>query len=295
MSYVLALAAVILASINFVAARMLIETIQPATLAFARWLFVLFILLPTLVRLIRGTAEIASSYNRCIIAGVSGVAVMSVCLYSAARNIDALTMALLAASVGIFYTLFQTILTRSIDKFALLGGMISIIGVVVLVAHINFNGVQKTTLNPGEIWMLCAAVVWAFYLIIFADLPVQSGTDRYLSIVAAAPFLAILTGVEANYEATINWTRELGVLLILLAIFPAIMCVSLWQRASEQIPAKWLAALASLFPIPVGIAAAILLEEYIYPYQYIGGTLIIVGLLVTVLKGKQPPPLTTYV
>lgn len=288
MGYLLAFAAVILASFNFVGARLVAEAMQPALLGMLRWLIAVLILAPLLIRMVRGIERVQTNARQCVLAGVLGIAILSLCIYTAAKTIDAITLGLLAASVGIFHTLGRLLLRHGINRLEIGGLILSVIGLITLISHGSFALLLNPVITTGQWWMLCGAAVWACYLILLEQRkPVNGLADHAGSIIAGLPFLGFLAVVETSYAVPIDWTKELGAVLVFLAVFPSIVCISLWHLAHTKLSAVKLRAIACCFPLAVAAEAALVLEERIYLYQGVAGALLIAGLLLCMLGSKR--------
>lgn len=275
---------------SYVAARVTLQSVPPALLAFLR-LVIAALLLASLPR--RGPEPPYSRADRRAVAwmGILGFAGAYVgsnwgIAHSTATNaallitVEPLTMILLSP----WY------LGERLSRREAVGAALTIVGAVVLVV----NGIPGLTAElvphwSGDLVLVLAGVAYASYSLLgrgvlqgHAPLGV---TTR--SLVWGAAALAPVAGLEWAAGARPIWTAAAVSGALYLAVVITALGYVVWNWALARVPAPRAAVFLNTQPIVGALLGAVLLGEPITPFTVVGGVLVVTGLAVAFGPGAR--------
>lgn len=163
-----ALGATVIWSGNFILARGLNQSIEPATLALLRWATAFAGLLPFACWAAwKERAAIRRSLPAMIPMAVLGVSVFNTLLYKAAQTSSALNLSLIATSTPVFIILLARIfLAERLTMGKILGLGTALGGVLLLITGGDPTRLFSLEVTIGDLWMSLAAVTFAAYSIL---------------------------------------------------------------------------------------------------------------------------------
>ena len=275
---------------SYVAARVTLQNVPPALLAFLR-LAVAALLLASLPR--RGPEPPYSRADRRAVAwmGILGFAGAYVgsnwgIAHSTATNaallitIEPLTMILLSP----WY------LGERLSRREAVGAALTIVGAVVLVV----NGIPGLTADlvphwSGDLVLVLAGVAYASYSLLGRRVLQRHDplgvTTRSLAWGAAA--LAPVAGLEWAAGARPIWTATAISGALYLAVVITALGYVVWNWALARVPAPRAAVFLNTQPIVGALLGAVLLGEPITAFTVLGGALVVTGLAVAFGPGAR--------
>ncbi|HEX5125345.1 MAG TPA: DMT family transporter, partial [Rhodocyclaceae bacterium] len=165
----------------------------------------------------------------------------------------------------------------------MLGGLISLIGVSVIVAHGNLATLATLSFNPGDLWIMVSVFVWAGYTILLQFRPAGLHPMVLLALLTAIGVvgLAPLYGWELAQGHTIHFAPASVAGMLYTGVFPAFLGYVFWNRAVEQVGGFISGLFIHLMPVFTPLLSAIFLNERPHPYHFAGMALIISGIAFT--------------
>jgi drug/metabolite transporter (DMT)-like permease len=271
-------------------ARVTLESVPPATLAFSR-LVVGSLALMLFSR--RRAADPLSSGDRRAIAwmGILGFAGAYVCSNWGIAHSTATNAALLITVEPVAMILLSPwYLGERLSGRGAVGGALTIVGAVVVVV----NGIPGVTeqLAPhwsGDLVLVLAGVAYATYSLLgrrvlerHAPLGV---TTR--SLVWGAAALLPVAGAEWASGARPVWTASAVAGTLYLAVVITALGYVAWNWALARVPAPRAAIFLNIQPIVGALLGAVLLGEPLTPFTVLGGALVVTGLAVAFGPGAR--------
>ena len=171
----------------------------------------------------------------------------------------------------------------------LAGVSLSLLGVLVIVAHGEFGRLTGLSFNPGDLWIMLSVLVWAAYTLLLSRRP--SGLDPMLML-ALLTALGVL-GLFPFYLWELAHGRSIvlsGPALLGMAytgIFPAFLGYVFWNRAVAQVGGASAGLFIHLMPVATPLLSAIFLGERVQAYHLMGMGLIIGGILLSTRRAGQ--------
>jgi drug/metabolite transporter (DMT)-like permease len=241
-----ALGATVIWSGNFIVARSLNQSIEPATLSFLRWATAFAGLLPFACRAAWAEREaIRRSMPAMIPMAVLGVTTFNALLYQAARTTSALNLSLIATSTPVFIILLARIfLGEKLSARKAAGLAAALGGVLLLITGGDASRLSGLEFSIGDLLMSLAAVIFAAYSIL---------VRRFTGGLSQPVFLLTLFGTGlvflipwAGWECLVSGTPE-----ITPGVVGAVLYVGLGASLASY--AMWNTAVASIGPSLAGL------------------------------------------
>ncbi|MFO7596301.1 MAG: DMT family transporter [Desulfocurvibacter africanus] len=156
--FLCALGATIIWSGNFIVARGLFDSVQPATLAFLRWGTAFAALLPlAAIPAWRERQVIRRHFFFLLITALLGVTLFNTLIYLAARSTSALNLALISTTSPMFMLLLaRMFLGEAVTPARLAGMAAAVCGVALLVTRFDLSRLASLQFAAGDLLMLSA-------------------------------------------------------------------------------------------------------------------------------------------
>ncbi len=285
--YLLAAAATLIWSGNFIIARGLADTIPPVLLAFLRWSVAALVVLPIgAPSLWRQRRVLRQHLGYLLLTSFCGVTLFNTLIYTAGETTSALNMSLLAIGTSIFIiVLARIVLGERLSAAKIAGVILATFGVLLLVTRGDLFRLQGLVFAEGDLWMIMAALVWAVYTILVHKKPSEINQRTFLiasfwlGLALLAPWAAwvYLDTAELKMGPAI-----MGVALY-LGVGTSVVAYLLWNRAVSIVGASNVALIYYTLPLFSGFEAFLILSEPATIVHLFSGALIIGGVILATL------------
>lgn len=287
--YLLLTLTALLWSINLVVGRFIAGHVPPVSLALVRWVGATVILLPfALPQIRRDLPIIKRHFWLLVLLSATGIASYNAMSYYGLQYTEAVNGLLVQSTAPLLVALWSFVIFR--DKLSLgqmAGVATSLAGVVVIISRGDVDTLLHLKPNTGDVWIICALVIYAFYTAILRKRP-PLGPLSFLAVIMALG--AVLLVPFALWEMTLG--RVLAFdhvtlsVLAYVAIGPSIVAYLFFNRAVELVGANAAAPFLHLMPV-FGTALAIaFLGEKLAWYHFAGYALVIAGIALATLSGQ---------
>ncbi len=278
-------------AINIVLGRFIAGTIPPVALAQIRWLGAAVIVLPLAAnRLRQDWTTIRSHLGIMLLLSFTGITVYNTLAYHGLEFTTAINALLMQSSAPLMIALWSLVLFR--DRLTLgqfIGILMSLCGVVVIIAHGDLGALLHLTLNPGDVWMLVAMVSYALYAALLRKRPaIHFLSFLAFTITAGAIMLMPATIAEFVAGRRIDPTPAAFAVLVYVVIFPSVLAYICFNRGVELIGANRAGPFFHLIPVFGSAVAIVFLGERPALFHGVGYALIVVGIIVA-QKGARKP------
>lgn len=291
-TYILPVIAVLIWSLNITVTRYVAEFISPISISFYRWLIAFIVLSPFVLRsvwLLR--ADIRPHLVKFAVLGACGMVFYQGFAYTAAHYTTATNMGIINAFTPVF-TIFIAliILKEKPSSFAILGSVVSFIGLLYLISQGRLQTLLDLAGHWGDVLMIMAVFLYAFYGVFLKkwQLKIPLLTSLYLQIGFALifhlPFVWIL-GLDPITSQNMSSVLYAG-------IFPSIIAPFVWMLAVQHLGPNRTSIFMNGMPIMTAIIAYYWLGEAWSIYHSIGGLIIILGIIMAQRKVKPVIPLS---
>jgi len=267
---------------NVVAGRLAVGEISPLTLVFLRWMIVLAALWPIYgAQVRRHWSEIRPRLPGVILLATLGFTGFNVLFYVAAYYTSGINIGILQGALPIFVLLgaFVAHGTR-VSLVQAAGVLITSVGVAIVATSGAPLTLLDLELNLGDLLMLAACVLYAFYTVALRDRPPMPGAAFFtlLALIAAATSLPLVVFEAATAGLAIPTAKGLLVTAF-VAIFPSCLAQLLFLRGVDLIGPGRAGVYMNLVPVFAAILVVGLLGEPFAPFHGVALVLVIGGIL----------------
>lgn len=279
---ILATAATLIWSGNFVIARALHETVPPVQTAFWRWTIAMLAVAPlAAAQTWRQRALIRKHLGFLTLAALLGVTLFNSLIYQAGRSTSATNLALIAATSPAMIVAFGVLTGgERVSRRRAAGLVIALLGVIALVSKASLSVLLGLEFSTGDLWMLVATATFAGYSAMVRRKPAGlTGlaflfTTFVLGTLMLVPAYAVSLSVQGGFTPT---GGTLGALFY-IGVCSSAVAYFTWNKAIDLIGATRAGFIYYLQPVFVAVVSYFALGEPTTPIQVACMGLIIVGI-----------------
>lgn len=282
MSYLLVTLAPLFWAGNFVLARALHQELPPIALSFWRWALAGLILLPFAYRSLRAQWEqVRQHWKILTLLGVLGVSNFNTFVYLGLQTTTATNAVLLQSTTPLMIlALAVPLLGQPVRLPQLFGILLSLGGVVVIVARGRWDALGALSLDRGDLWVLAAVASWAMYSVCLRWRPAGLDPPAFLAasiLTGTLPLLPLyLWDLARNGGFEVN-AVSLGAIGY-VAVFPSLLAYLFWNRAVADLGANRTGQFMHLMPVFGALLSVLVLGEQWHGFHLAGATLIAGGI-----------------
>lgn len=256
-------------------------------LAQGRWLGAFLILLPfAWPHLVRERQAVLGSWRVLTLLALSGITAFNTIQYFALTRTTAMNVLLLQSAMPLLIAAWAYVLYRDrLSADQVLGIGLSLVGVVIIVSRGQPAVLAALDLNRGDLWMLVALAVYAFYSALLMRRPqIHWLTFLAVTIGWGAFMLMPVTLLEALSGARPEWSLETLLILAYVILFPSLLAYLCFNRGVELVGPNRAGPFFHLIPFFGAVLAILLLGERFQAFHALGSLLILSGV---VMAGRR--------
>jgi len=266
---------------NAVASRLAVGHISPYLLVFLRWVLVLAVLWPLYGRQVQEHwPQIRPRLVKIALMAFLGFTGFNALFYVAGYYTSAINLGILQGSIPVVVLLgaFFVYGTRA-TLVQIAGVLITTIGVVVVATHGMPLSILEIGLNRGDLAMLVACALYAFYTVALRDRPNIPGTAFFtlLALIAAITSLPLLA-IEALTTGLAMPTLQGWLVTLYVAIFPSCLAQLFYVRGVDLIGPGRAGVFVNLVPVFAAFLAVTLINEPFAMFHAVALMLVIGGI-----------------
>lgn len=165
-------------------------------------------------------------------------------------------------------------------------------GILFLLARGNIQNLASFRFTPGDLWVLGAAVFFAFYNILVRKKPasVSAAVFLFTTFSIGTIFLVPFSAWEMQHSPGIEWNTELVMVVLYLGLGTSVVAFLLWNFSIARLGAARTALFGNLIPLFSSVEAVLLLDEQITVVHIASAVLIIAGLLIANSRKQKRIP-----
>ncbi|MGL5072053.1 MAG: DMT family transporter [Aeromonas salmonicida] len=268
---------------NAIVSKLAVGLLSPSALAWSRWMVAAIILTPFLAhRAWRDRAKLRAGFYQLAALALLGMVLNQTLGYYAAQTLGATEIGLMMGLTPLMTVLLSIWLLRERPSWgALLGGLISILGLTILLGQGDPSRLFTQGIHIGSVYMLLSAGTYALYSVLLKkwDLGLDNWSMLYgqvlCSLLFLTPFYLLVDG---------QWPDGRALWLILYAGIPtSALSPWLWMQGIALLGASRTAIFMNLLPVMTAALAISWLGETLTSYHLIGGGMTLLGVLLAQL------------
>lgn len=286
--YLLLTLTVLFWSSNMVLGRAVRDSIPPFTLAFWRWAVAALCVMPlALPHLKQQWPLLKRGWRPLLVLGLLGIGGYNTFAYLGLQHTTATNAALLNSFIPIATIAISWIfLGKRLRRIEAIGVLVSLFGVLTIVARGSLAVLAGLELNVGDVWVLIAVLDWAIYTVALAWRP--AGVHPMLMLAAMMVIGLVALAPAHAWELAADRPLKLdGFSLAVVAYvgaFPGFVAYVFYNRGVAEIGAAKASLFIHLMPVFGTLLAAMFLGEMPHGYHYLGIALIFAGIGMTMKR-----------
>jgi drug/metabolite transporter (DMT)-like permease len=285
---------------NAVVGRLLVGSVPPLALSGLRWALALLILLPLGRRLWHRPQDIRERWPYFALVGFLGVGCFNALQYLALQTSTPINVTLIISSMPLWMLAVGSLFYGEHPTHRqLLGALLSLAGVALVLSRGQPSALLGLRLVPGDLLMLLALALWAWYSWLLARPPAHMrGEARpawgwaellLVQVLFGAVWAGAAAGVEAAlHPAPIHWSPWVLVALAYVAIGPSVLAYRFWGMGVATVGPAIAAFFNNLTPVFAALMSAAWLGEAPKVYHVGAFVLIAAGIVVTSRPAPRP-------
>ena len=281
---------------NAVIGRMVQHLISPMTLNLCRWLIACSVLLPLARWVLRKDSPLWAQWRRFALLGALSIACYNAMLYLALTTSTAMNVTLVGASTPVWMLLTGRLFFGTpVSARQWLGAILSIAGVVLVMCRGEWALLTGLHLVAGDIYMLIAAIGWAFYSWLLAhptpeSAPIRAEWAAFLLAQAVFGLLGAATCTALEWtltDARLVWGWPLAAALAFIGLGPAVLSYRAWGAGVALIGPSTAGFFMNLIPLFAALLSTIFLGESPQRFHAAAFVLIAAGILLSAQRTPQ--------
>lgn len=289
MGLILATITTLIWSGNTVVTKAAAAVISPGAIGFYRWLIAFAVLLPFTARAVwRHRQTALRLWWKLAVLAALGMVIYQSLAYVAAATTSAVNMAVLQGLTPLIAVIAAGFLAaEGLTRGRLVGGLVSLIGLVYLTARGNLATLANGGIHAGDLLMIVAVMANAFYGVFLRrwSLPLPPWVQlQWQTLFATLLMMPMwLFGTKSALTAA-------NVPLVLYAALPtSLLAPWAWMHAVARLGAGRATLFINLIPILATAIAWVWLGERLQPFHLIGGALALVGVSIGLYEPPRRP------
>ncbi|HEY0817306.1 MAG TPA: DMT family transporter, partial [Rhizobacter sp.] len=258
---------------NAVVGRALVGTVPPMALSAMRWAIALALLLPFATKLWRRPQDIRERWPYLALIGILGVGTYNSLQYLALQTSTPINVTLIISSMPLWMLAVGAAFYREHPtRQQIVGALLSLAGVALVISRGDPRVLLDLHLLPGDVLMLVAIALWAWYSWLLARPPEHMRGEKrpdwgwaellLVQMIFGTVWAAGAAGVEAVVSpAQIHWSPMVVLALAYVAIGPSLLAYRFWGEGVSTVGPAIAAFFSNLTPVFAALMSAIWLGE----------------------------------
>ena len=277
---------------NAVAGKFAVGDVSPLMLTMCRWLIAISVMLFFGWRYVRQDwAIIKANAVYLFLAGAFGFAVFNGLLYTSLNYTTAINVAILQAAMPMFIFALNFLLFGLRMHWAhAVGYSITLVGVVLVAAQGDLGRLAELQINPGDLIMLVAVVVYAVYSVALRAKPAMHWMSFLTALVVSATIVSIPMAAAEYYvgQTIVPTNVSAWTVIVYTALFPSIVSQGCWIRTNELLGGNTASLFLNLVPIFGALLAVLFLGEKFHTYHAVALVMVIGGIVIAQNLAREP-------
>jgi len=275
---------------NAVVGRVVSPLISPMLLNLLRWALAFVVLLPLAGGVLRRDSPLWAQWRRFLFMALLSTSGYNALLYLALNTSTPINVTLVGASTPVWMLLFGRIFFRqTITGRQLVGAVLSIAGVVLVLCRGQWELLLGLHLVAGDLYVLMAAMGWAYYSWMLAhptpeSAPLRADWAVFLlgQVVFGLCWSALFAGVEwAVTDVRLQWSWPLAGALAFIAVGPAVIAYPTWGAGVTRAGAAVAGFFINLTPLFTALLSSAFLGEAPRMFHALAFVLIVSGIVLS--------------
>ncbi len=274
---------------NAIVGRLLHDLLPPVLLNFLRWALAFCFLLPLAGPVLRREAGLWRYWRQYALLGLLGIGMYNALQYLALQSSTPINVTLVASGMPVWMMLTGWLFFGvPVNRKQVAGALLSIAGVVLVLARGEWRHVLELRLVAGDLFMILATIAWSLYSWLLLRVKEPAGIRaHWASFLLAQVAFGVLwsggfaLGEQAMGAISVQWSWSLAAALLYVATGPAIIAFGCWGAGVRAAGPSVAAFFVNLTPLFTAVLSSAFLGEAPHAYHAAAFALIVAGIVVS--------------
>ncbi len=275
---------------NIVLARGMAGQVPPVALAYWRWTGAFIVAFGFAWPRLKTDWPVLLRHWKIMLAlSATGIASYNTMSYIGLTSTTALNVLLLQSATPLIIIVWAYFLFRDVPTTRqTLGVLVSLAGVAAIAGHGSLEVLAHLQLNRGDLWVLAALVVYAFYCVTLRERPVVHPLSFLVAAMGIGSCMMLPFMVwEFASGARIHGGLPSYLAIAYTAVLPSFIAYLFFNRGVELIGAAPAGQSMHLMPLFGSILAVLFLHERFQAYHAAGIAMIAAGIVLASFKSAS--------
>ena len=211
--------------------------------------------------------------------GPIGTSVMSWCVFRSCACVSTVNASMADALAPLFMFALAAWQMRRISLTQIVGALCGFAGALLVIGVVSRGGLTLAGFTVGDVYVLLAALTWAFYSVCGREVINRLGSGPYTvwtMLFGMSAFLLLLPFLDCVWPST----PRAWLLVAYLGLGSTFVPFWAWNAAQKYLPVSAMGVSAYFTPVAALILAGVFLGEVATPLQLLGTVLVCCSALV---------------
>jgi drug/metabolite transporter (DMT)-like permease len=276
---------------NIVLGRGVAGVVPPVALAYWRWTGAFVVAIGFAWPYLREDLPVLRRHWRMmLLLSATGIATYNTMSYIGLTSTTALNVLLLQSAGPLIIIVWAFVLFGDLPtRWQSAGVLLSLIGVAAIAAHGSLTALLHLRLNPGDVWILAALLIYGIYAAAFRRRPAVHPMSFLVATMGIGSLMILPFYLwEFAAGARIESTPSAWFALAYIAVFPSFIAYLFFNRGIELIGPARAGQSWHLMPVFGTVLAVLFLGERFFLYHAVGIALIAGGIVLASFRTVTP-------
>lgn len=268
----------------FIAGKIAVQSFEPATVAFLRFLGAAVLLFPLMWLTEKNRSKPTfKDYGLFAVLGLTGIALYNICFFIATKHAPVIKSSLFIASNPVLIVLFSGVfLKEKITKNHMIGMVIALIGVTFIITNGHVLSLLQFGFETIDFVLLGAVICWALYSVVGKVVlkkftPVESTT---YAVAFGTLFLLPFAIVETTWKDVQHADNATWLAIAHMSIFVTVVSFIMYYYGIKEIGAAKASIFINVMPVSAVLMATIFLNETFTWAHGVGAAFVLSGVYI---------------
>jgi drug/metabolite transporter (DMT)-like permease len=280
----------------FIAGKIAVQSFEPATVAFLRFLGAAVLLFPLMFLMEKNRQKpTLKDYGLFAVLGLTGIALYNICFFIATKHAPVIKSSLFIASNPVLIVLLSGLfLKETITRNHIIGMIVALTGVTFIITDGQVFSLFQIGFETIDFVLLGAVICWALYSVVGkVVLKKYSAVESTTYAVAFGTlFLLPFSLVETSWQDVQGATLSTWISIAHMSIFVTVVAFIMYYYGIKEIGAAKASIFINVMPVSAVLMATFFLNETFTWAHAIGAAFVLSGVYIgtnTKIFSKKSP------
>jgi drug/metabolite transporter (DMT)-like permease len=268
----------------FIAGKYAVQSFEPATVAFLRFLGAAVLLFPIMWLMEKNRKKpTLKDYGLFAVLGLTGIALYNICFFLATKHAPVIKSSLFIASNPVLIVLLSGLfLKETITKNNIIGMIIALTGVTFIITDGHLLALLQFGFEPIDFVLLGAVISWALYSVVGkVVLKKYSSVESTTYAVAFGTiFLLPFALAETTWQDVQQASFSTWIAIAHMSVFVTVISFVLYYNGIKEVGAAKASIFINVMPVSAVIMATIFLGETFTWAHAVGAAFVLSGVYI---------------